>query len=771
MPTIKAPFNFVPFSTHVFFPEWANNVSHDIPFEDGESGCIKLKIKALSPVYVRNGHSPSLGDEAKRTDPHYLAFSNHAGQCYIPGTAIKGMIRNVFEIMSFSKASHVQDNRYAIREVSPDSFYLKEMQKKQNKIHCGWLKRREDGGYELQDCGIPGRISHPDIDDKLGSTFDAQFDTDSPNKVGLNRDENKAAKFKYDQVKGKSLSGKFTSKGIQDPREIYQYDGEGNPGTLVFTGQPSHRKKPKDGEKGKGKQLEFIFFESASPYLPVNEKIINDFMFAYFEHDSNLWSKDWEWRREMLDKNEPIPVFFTKEGNDIKHMGLSYLYKLPYTYTVRELLPEKHRDPAPDLSDCIFGYVSGKTSLKGRVQFGHAFNTNNAAPDNKKQEILSTPRASYYPIYLRQEVDGNLRIKKDYRTYMEPSSLAGWKRYPVRRDNAVITNQGQGIAADNEKIKTHFKPLKAGAEFECILIFHNLRKVEIGALLSAISFHETHGCHHGIGMAKPLGYGVLNVQIAPLTDLKYKKEEYLASFESMMSAFLGEPWHQRDEIRQLVNMAYAEHTMKSAELQYLTLEEHIDVKIQKEALPLYTSLLQGSPISCKTQLASFRLRGPGQGEPIAIRDKESLVTDIKRQINILKEQKLEELASTLLEKEQAERDAKKDLLAQQEEAERDRSREESRAEGPPLNKEYRDFEDLKKEVEKWLRKVKETVLPNAYHDQLRMRLEEVYNGSRSAKKKQWEEPFPTSPIWRKISGWIGPENAKDWFDGMIGSEE
>ena len=32
---IKAPYNFVPLEKTAFYPEWANHISQDIPFEDG----------------------------------------------------------------------------------------------------------------------------------------------------------------------------------------------------------------------------------------------------------------------------------------------------------------------------------------------------------------------------------------------------------------------------------------------------------------------------------------------------------------------------------------------------------------------------------------------------------------------------------------------------------------------------------------------------------------------------------------------------------------
>ena len=56
---IKAPFNFVPLNEKVFFPDWADQISHDIPFSDGESGEIELELEAQTPIFVRNGHTKS----------------------------------------------------------------------------------------------------------------------------------------------------------------------------------------------------------------------------------------------------------------------------------------------------------------------------------------------------------------------------------------------------------------------------------------------------------------------------------------------------------------------------------------------------------------------------------------------------------------------------------------------------------------------------------------------------------------------------------------
>ena len=102
---ITAPFNFVPLNDKVFFPPWAEDISHDIPFEDGESGVIDIEITAKSPIFIRDHDNPE-------------EFCNHNGEYYIPATSVKGMVRNVLEIMSFSKMNMIDDKTYSIRDLN-----------------------------------------------------------------------------------------------------------------------------------------------------------------------------------------------------------------------------------------------------------------------------------------------------------------------------------------------------------------------------------------------------------------------------------------------------------------------------------------------------------------------------------------------------------------------------------------------------------------------------------------------------------------------------
>ena len=111
------------------------------------------------------------------------------------------------------------------------------------------------------------------------------------------------------------------------------------------------------------------------------------------------------------------------------------------------------------------------------------------------------------------------------------AKISGWKQYPLQP-----TIQINKPLNDNENIATQFKPLDSGVKFKGKIRFHNLKKVEIGALFSALTFHGRENTHfHNIGMAKPLGYGQIEVKITNIKNLKYSKKDYLEEFEGIMN--------------------------------------------------------------------------------------------------------------------------------------------------------------------------------------------------------------------------------------------
>lgn len=100
-----------------------------------------------------------------------------------------------------------------------------------------------------------------------------------------------------------------------------------------------------------------------------------------------------------------------------------------------------------------------------------------------------------------------------------------------------VTVNGQNVS---DKIYTTLTPLSGGTKFKSTVIFHNLRPEELGALLSALTFHgyKEKECCHQLGQAKPFGYG--RIKINPALEVyttgyqDFDEETYMAKFEKML---------------------------------------------------------------------------------------------------------------------------------------------------------------------------------------------------------------------------------------------
>jgi len=125
MDRITAPYGFVPLSSTVVFPSWlqprdgGNGATaqvpplHDVPFRDGICGTLELVLRAETPLFVR-GASPD------PSQPFQLPDGSYA----LPGTALRGALRNVVEIATFGRFGRVnQNHRYAVRDLNNRHLY------------------------------------------------------------------------------------------------------------------------------------------------------------------------------------------------------------------------------------------------------------------------------------------------------------------------------------------------------------------------------------------------------------------------------------------------------------------------------------------------------------------------------------------------------------------------------------------------------------------------------------------------------------------------
>ncbi|SEP60642.1 TIGR03986 family type III CRISPR-associated RAMP protein [Neolewinella agarilytica] len=622
--TLKVPYNFVPLNEKVVKPYWINHISHDIPFKDGKSGTLTLTLTAESPIFVRKGEAKDESNEQKT-----YGFERDAnGNYFLPGSSTRGMIRSLVETLSFGRMiGRVSERRYAVRDLSNSRLYTNHFKPGGNDpVQCGWLKK-EGSEYFIYGCGEPGRISHRSIEQHTGVPMEQYF-TKGTEKYRDSEKEQKSALFKYDLfekngrkqfldkehyfVRAKSDLEKDTEK---DKRKVYTFsdDNQHNPGKLVFTGQPDGRNNNRTPPTGK--RLEFIFFETGlENKVLVNEETMNDFRFAYFDHrPTREQSEDYKKWNKILEEGGPIPVFYKfkeiRNGrpNGVKHFGLSYLYKLPYDNTVEDSIRHSQKETAEnyDLADAIFGMAgtnkkNGESDfLKGRVQFSHAKVVTSPTVLKEEKVILGEPRASFYPTYMAQKVSATGNVGS-YKTFMDKSPIAGRKRYPVLNGPTRKTRTKDEKGKDlSEKVFTKFLPLDKGTQFKCELHYHNLRKVELGALLSAITFHGTQQSRHQIGMGKPLGFGKVKIEVDGLSIAE--QQELMLCYEAYMDMALGgedNSWRNSAQVKEVIALTVPViqddiPTLKHR-YPYNQLSDFKTVKNNNEGLPRHSTMRGGS---------------------------------------------------------------------------------------------------------------------------------------------------------------------------------
>ena len=503
---IHAPYNFVPLSAWIHFPGGDEQISQDMPFRDGICGCFEITLTNHTPLMVGGTQ-----ERESKNGPRKVAFFQLPnGKRAIPGSSIRGMVRNVLEIASFGKMGQVDDQVLSIRDLTrgANEIYQSIMT---DGVQAGFLrleKKKDKAQWIIR----PQEFVK--VEQSHLISFAKNKGKSEPEKIRLKNESELAAK-KYHHWKGLPLVINFSI----DDKGYGRLKKDGKPcGRIVFTGQPanSHQLERIRG-KGKPKHREFIFYPPENG--PLNdlkvESTMEDFLQIHGGHDR------WKFWLKEAEKEPGIPVFFhTQKSNEkqIKSIGLAQMYHLPYTKTIGEAVtvtnPHHSDRQKMDLAEQIFGIVSeNNQGLRGRVQFGHMIPVSEIQTIKLDPLVLNGPKPSYFPNYIHQP---GLRLKGDeigttktYRTLMdEKPEIRGWKRYPARPQlNLQKPNE------DNTRIQSQLFPVDSGAVFQGKIRVHNLRPHELGALLWVLTWGGNPKLRHGLGMGKPYGLGSVTITL------------------------------------------------------------------------------------------------------------------------------------------------------------------------------------------------------------------------------------------------------------------
>jgi len=525
-PVARAPYNFVPLPQAIYTVDDGIEIErqrdgqtvmervkpwdrHDEFIPGTHSGWLDLRIETLTPIFIRGAVRQENGEwnlrESRLRPKPYL---DHQDRPTIPGSTLRGMIRNLVEILSYSKIQPVSNKRPFFRTVSPGRVgeeYRRLMVRNDRKPQGGFAERRGDDWIIVPAVEVL-RVPH--------TIFPQQFD--------YRQHPTYRPDWRWQQTecwfqRGHGIHA--TAIEFANPKSDAWESG-----MAVLTGSAPNKK------------AEFVFVgrdESRLIDVPADlvERFHDDDQITGWQQDAFPVDRpERHSRRRAGQIRDGEPVFYVCDDNGrLLFFGRAQMFRFPYDRTPAELVPahmrsvgklgESEAEPGTaglDVAEVMFGRVA-RASIKGRVFCEDCTVTEDGewlAPEIVPQ-ILASPKVTAYQQYLTQ--DGG-KASSERTTYIanDKTAIRGHKLYWHRWENGRGMEQVENTNANvSESQQTRIQAVATSSSngtpttFTGRVRFENLTEIELGALLAALNLPD--GCAHKIGMGKPLGLGSIRI--------------------------------------------------------------------------------------------------------------------------------------------------------------------------------------------------------------------------------------------------------------------
>lgn len=509
--TATAPYNFVPLPKRVF--DVADGIQiggemikpwemHDRFVSGTNSGSIEVTIETLTPLFIRGAvgqrQDGAWDDRDSRLRPE--PYTTPDGRPAIPGSSLRGMVRTLVEILSFSKIQPVDAGRPFFRTVAPDRVGRAYGERMRRGVGVrGGRLQRQGNDWSILACEVL-RVKRSII---------------LPNRIHQGNRPNWAHQHRRCWV---DVDSNLASS------IAFASDKSKKPGHLVLTGDVP------------GKKREFVFLD---PTAHSERVVIPQSIWDRFHDDDQIT----QWQETAFPRNQPQgggrtapghlrdgePVFFLSNNdaqsednpNGLVFLGRAGMFRFPYDTSPAELVPRELREARLDLAEAIFGKVDRSSAIKGRVHFEDAV-APTAGPDAFEAalvpQILSAPKPTTFQHYLTQDgtkgrehlttyLDGDHTTIRGHKLYWHRNSGGVSQIKEPNRYGSLLQDLQQANPQDTQH--TVIRPVKRGVTFLGRVRFENLTDLELGALLHALRLPDD--CAHRLGMGKPLGLGSLRI--------------------------------------------------------------------------------------------------------------------------------------------------------------------------------------------------------------------------------------------------------------------
>jgi CRISPR-associated protein (TIGR03986 family) len=516
-----APYNFIPLNKKeevvTVDIDTENLLPYGLTFDayhaDYYTGWIDIQIETITPIFIRG--IKELSD-----------FYAPSGKPAIPGSSLRGMIRQMLEMVSFGKFGFFNDKKTLYyRGLADRSNLRNEYQSRMS----SYDRNRKITVYKVS----AGIIRKKELSYFIIPTEFDRIPKGKAKKLIANLGE-KYKEFEF-----------YDLENSQEYKDYY----------LVVSGNMKNKKYDWLIKKADSKTNHEIPPEDIRNYKNDNtRKALKDEKDEYGEDIPSILNLI-----DLLDKGiekEGVPCFYVmwkeKQGKNRVSFGHTAMFRLAYEKSIGDHVPKELTDKnSCDIAGAIFG---NETHFAGRVFFNDALIGRDRDDEEvfwgeKYHKILSGPKPTTFQHYLVQTED-NIKNRKHYNSN---SSIRGNKVYWHKNGNDWKEKNEENIKKHPKQYaNAKINPIKSGIRFFGRIRFENLSDIELGALLFSLGLPD--GCCHKIGMGKPIGLG--SIKISPKLYLSDRKNRY----QNLFAEWNNEASEYRD--KQYFANAFEKHVLQ-----------------------------------------------------------------------------------------------------------------------------------------------------------------------------------------------------------------
>lgn len=482
-------------------------------------GHIDLEIETVTPVYIGGGENGQ--------------FFAPGGKPIIPGSSLRGMVRNLYKIVtcgSWVGNEDLKDTHLYYRCLMAPKKTMPFMAKLHEKysdymttMENGHVKKNAKPGFLVKH-GNEWLI-YPLLPDKLRSIpiwkylQDFKLDDRDIKKSSVRWDGNRA----YVQI---GLLSTAKLKRSQEELENATEEERESWGKQYY------------------KYMSLDDIDTSKCYH------VLDPVLESYQGDKNRRGVDLT--KEVNKKNFTIkekngliaPCFFFLDdaGRQVKSFGHGQSYRIPYDNSIMEAVPQQvQRAEKVDFANAVFGMSHEGVSWASRVSFDDAALVREVEPlEAKEAHILMQPNPTSIQLYLKQNQKDQLvhwdhpaAEVRGYKLYWHSKPDHNWhatdKELELSREN---------VSKGKSPLARKIEPLNPGTKFEGRIRFRDLTKEELGALMLIFKMGKgSEDIVYKIGMGKSIGLGSIRI----------KATLFLEDGSRYRTLFDNEGWHESQQ--------------------------------------------------------------------------------------------------------------------------------------------------------------------------------------------------------------------------------